>query len=137
MHTELTESQAYLVLNALPNIGPITLNRLLEALGNDPRKIFQAGAPRLGEVRGVGPAIIGTIANWTEHFNVAREEEWMARAGTNFINLRDRAYPAPLLEIPDPPIGLYRKGHYSDGAEIRRGAGAGGILRGERFGARD
>ena len=116
MHAELTESQAYLVLNALPNMGPITLNRLLEALGNDPRKIFQAGAPRLGEVRGVGPAIIGTIANWTEHFNVAREEEWMARAGTNFINSRDRAYPALLLEIPDPPIGLYRKGHYSDDA---------------------
>lgn len=116
MFVELTESQAYLVLNALPNIGPITLNRLLEALGDDPREIFKAGAQRLGEVRGVGPAIIGTIANWTEHFNLAREEERMARAGTCFINSRAAAYPAPLLEIPDPPIGLYRKGNYSDDA---------------------
>ena len=27
MSSELTEQQAFLVLNALPNIGPITLNR--------------------------------------------------------------------------------------------------------------
>ena len=30
---ELTERQAFLALNALPNIGPITLNRLLAELG--------------------------------------------------------------------------------------------------------
>ena len=35
MSRELTEQQAFLVLNALPNIGPITLNRLLEDLGGD------------------------------------------------------------------------------------------------------
>src|SRR5688572_11593848 len=35
----LTELQAFIVLNALPNIGPITLNRLLEELGGDPRAI--------------------------------------------------------------------------------------------------
>ena len=30
MSHDLTERQAFLVLNALPNIGPVTLNRLLE-----------------------------------------------------------------------------------------------------------
>ena len=32
----MTERQAFLILNALPNIGPITLNRLLAELGGDP-----------------------------------------------------------------------------------------------------
>ncbi|HEY8932135.1 MAG TPA: DNA-processing protein DprA [Rariglobus sp.] len=109
---ELTERQAFLVLNALPNIGPITLGRLLAELGDDPRAVFTAGAKRLEEVRGVGPAISGTIARWTEHFDLAREEERMAQAATEFVTRRDAGYPRLLREIDSAPIGLYRKGRY-------------------------
>lgn len=111
----LTEQQAFLVLNALPNIGPITLNRLLDELGGDPRAVFTVGTRRLEAVRGVGPAISSTIANWTGHFDLAREEERMTKAGTVFITTRDEAYPKLLKEINDPPIGLYRKGNYTFG----------------------
>jgi len=109
---ELTERQAFLVLNALPNIGPITLNRLLSELGDDPRAVFTAGAKRLEDVRGVGPAISGTVAQWREHFDLPREEERMAQAATDFITGRDAYYPKLLREIDSAPIGLYRKGRY-------------------------
>ena len=112
MSRELTEQQAFLVLNALPNIGPITLNRLLEELGGDPRTIFTTPTRQLEAVRGVGPAISSTISRWEEHFDLAREEERMAKAATAFITTRDAAYPKLLKEINDPPIGLYRKGSY-------------------------
>jgi len=112
MSSELTERQAFLVLNALPNIGPITLNRLLVELGGDPRSVFAVERRRLETVKGVGPVISETIAMWREHFDLAREEEWMARSAVNFITTRDAAYPRLLREIPDPPIGLYRKGGY-------------------------
>lgn len=112
MSSELTERQAFLVLNALPNIGPVTLNRLLEELGGDPRAVFAAGKRRLEGVKGVGPVISETIASWTEHFNVAREEERMAAGGVDFITTRDADYPKLLKEIHDPPIALYRKGRY-------------------------
>ena len=59
--TELTEQQAFLVLNALPNIGPVTLNRLLEELGDDPRSVFDTSARRLESVKEVGPMINSTI----------------------------------------------------------------------------
>lgn len=108
----LTEAQAYLVLNALPNIGPITLNRLLAELGGDPRAIFTAGARRLEQVRGVGPVISATVAGWREQFDLAREEERMAKANVSFITAPEAAYPKLLREINDPPIGLYRKGQY-------------------------
>jgi DNA processing protein len=108
----LTEQQAFLVLNALPNIGPITLNRLLAELGGDPRAVFTAGVRRLESVRGVGPAISSTIANWQTHFDLAREEERMAKSNATFVTTRDPAYPKLLKEINDPPIGLYRKGQY-------------------------
>lgn len=112
MSSELTERQAFLVLNALPNIGPITLNRLLVELGGDPRSVFAVERRRLETVKGVGPVISETIATWREHFDLAREEEWMARSAVEFITPRDAAYPRLLREIPDPPIGLYRKGGY-------------------------
>lgn len=112
MSRELTEQQAFLVLNALPNIGPITLNRLLVELDGDPRAVFTVGKRRLETVKGVGPVISETIATWTEHIDLAREEERMAASGADFVTTRDAAYPRLLKEIHDPPIGLYRKGRY-------------------------
>lgn len=112
MSSELTEQQAFLVLNALPNIGPITLNRLLAELGGDPRSVFSVGKRRLESVKGVGPVISESIETWREHLDLAREEERMAKSGADFIITRDPAYPRLLKEIHDPPIGLYRKGCY-------------------------
>lgn len=108
----LTEQQAFMVLNALPNIGPITTNRLLEELGGDPRAIFTVGTKRLEAVKGVGPAISASIAAWREHFDLVKEEERMAKSGAVFISARGEGYPKMLREIHDPPIGLYRKGAY-------------------------
>lgn len=112
MNADLSERQALLVLNALPNIGPITLNRLLGALGGDPRAVLAAGKATLERVKGVGPVISATVAAWREHFDLAREEARMAQAGADFVTGRDAAYPRLLKEIHDPPIGLYRKGSY-------------------------
>ncbi len=114
--TELTTAQAYLVLNALPNIGPITLNRLLADLDGDPRAIFTAGARRLESVQGVGPVIRSSIIGWRDHFDLAREEERMAKAHVVFVTTPDPAYPKLLREIHDPPIGLYRKGGHEFGS---------------------
>ncbi len=113
MSRELNELQALLVLNALPNIGPITTNRLLETLGGDPRRVFAAEARTLQAVRGVGPVIADYLLHWEEHFDLAREEDRLAKARAEFIPTRDPRYPAALREIHDPPIGLYQKGSYS------------------------
>jgi DNA processing protein len=112
MSSELTERQAFLVLNALPNIGPITLNRLLAELGDDPRAVLNANKRQLEAVKGVGPVISASLGAWREHVDVDREEERMAKSGADFITTRDASYPKMLKEINDPPIGLYRKGRY-------------------------
>lgn len=113
MSTELTERQAFLVLNALPNIGPITTNRLLEELGGDPRAIFAAGASRLEAVKGVGPVISRSLGDWSTQFDLGREEKKLAETGATFLTTRDENYPKLLRQIHDPPIGLYRKGGYA------------------------
>lgn len=110
--TDLTERQAFMIMNDLPNIGPITLNRLLEEFGGDPREILVADRRRLESVRGVGPETSAALLNWRVHFDLSREEERLAKAGAAFITTRDEGYPKMLKEINDPPIGLYRKGGY-------------------------
>lgn len=101
-----------MVLNDLPNIGPITLNRLLAEFDGDPCAILSADRRRLESVRGVGPETSAAVVNWRAHFDLAREEERLAQAGAVFITTRDEDYPNLLKEIHDPPIGLYRKGDY-------------------------
>jgi len=101
-----------MILNDLPNIGPITLNRLLTEFGGDPRGILVSSRRRLESVRGVGPETSAALLNWRAHFDLIREEDRLAKADAVFITARDEGYPRLLKEISDPPIGLYRKGNY-------------------------
>jgi DNA processing protein len=112
MADTLTERQAFMVMNDLPNIGPITLNRLLAEFGGDPREILSSDKRRLESVRGVGPETSAALLAWRAHFDLPREEERLEKAGAAFITTRDEGYPKMLKEIHDPPIGLYRKGDY-------------------------
>ncbi len=99
-----------MILNDLPNIGPISLHRLLERFGGDPCRILAASRRDLEGVRGIGPETSAAVTAWPRHFDLAREEERMAQTGAVFLTAGDEAYPPRLKEIHDPPIGLYRKG---------------------------
>jgi DNA processing protein len=112
MPGDLTERQAFLVLNALPGIGPVALNRLLDGFGGDPR------AALAGEGRGhkasqaLGPEMAAGLRDWRVRFDLAREEARMEKSGVAFLTRADPGYPRLLRQIHDPPIGLYRKGPY-------------------------
>lgn len=113
MITDITTRQAFMILNALPHIGPITLNRILETFDNDPVAVLKASAGKLGEVKGVGGVIAATVSQWEKHWNLDREESLLAKANVAFVSCQDEEYPNLLKEIHDPPIGLYRKGDYN------------------------
>jgi len=110
---ELSETQALLVLNALPSLGPVSLRRLLEEFEGEPRAVLAASAARLEKVKGVGPNMSGAITTWSQQVDLAREEKRLAQASARFVTHRDPDYPALLRELYDPPIGLYQKGKYS------------------------
>ncbi|HXQ81637.1 MAG TPA: DNA-processing protein DprA [Opitutaceae bacterium] len=114
MPGELTERQAFLVLNALPGIGPIALNRLLDGFDGDPRAAL-AGAGRGGPkaTHAMGPEVAAAIREWRGRFDPEKEEARMDRSAVAFLTRADPGYPRLLREIHDPPIGLYRKGSYA------------------------
>ncbi len=111
----LTARQALLILNDLPNIGPVVLNRLLAEFGGDPVAVLRADRERLERVRGVGPGTSAAVAGWSAHFDLVKEEDWLARAGADYLVAGDAGYPALLRETADPPIALYRLGAYACG----------------------
>lgn len=108
----LTRRQAFMVLNGLPGMGPITLNRLLEICDNDPVAVLHASPARLREAKRVGGRVADAIRDWRTHFPLEREEARLARTGATFVTCQDDDYPAALRQIHDPPIGLYFLGKY-------------------------
>ena len=58
MAVELTRRQAFMVLNGLPSLGPVTLKRLLDAFDDDPVAVLAARPADLRGISGVG-AVIG------------------------------------------------------------------------------
>ena len=115
MPSELTERQALLALNALPGLGPIALNRLIEGFGGDARLALAGDRRRLESVLGPGQAA-AALRGWRDHFDPAKEEAKMEKGGVAFLARGEEGYPRLLSEIHDPPIGLYRKGPHGFGS---------------------
>ena len=117
--SSLSRKQAFLILNGLPEIGPISLRRLLDAFGGDPVAIFSAPANQLMSVRGVGRKIVAILRDWEKHFNLEKQCERMEKSGIRFVMMESDGYPPLLKEIYDPPIGLYWRGDYTlDGPAV-------------------
>ena len=102
-----------LVLNGLPQVGPVMSTRLMEAFDDDPVAILSGTKNQLQRVSGVGEKTAALIGNWTRHFNLDREKARMEKSGTSFVARGESRYPKSLLQIYDAPIGLYWKGEYT------------------------
>jgi DNA processing protein len=110
--TSLSRTNAFIVLNGLPNIGPITLRRLLDVFHGDPTSVFDATSRQLKAVQGVGDAVVNTLRNWEKLLDLDKQLERMEKSGIRFVVTEADEYPPLLKEIYDPPIGLYWKGSY-------------------------
>lgn len=107
---ELSDDDAYLVLNGLPHIGPVTLRRLLEAFEGSPTAILQASVKHLESIRDIGPVTAQTLVHWKDHIDLAAQHEKLKKSGVQFFSQDHENYPRLLREIYDAPIGLYWKG---------------------------
>lgn len=112
MESDLTRSDAFWVLNGLPSIGPVSLNRLLDRFNGDPVAVLGAGKGDLSTVTGVRVPAIDSVLRWRSLFDLSREKEMASRLDISFIDRESDRYPSLLREIHDPPIGLYTLGGY-------------------------
>lgn len=98
----------WLRLVLTPGVGPGQQRQLLAAFG-PPDAIYAAGHSAIAAVIG-GPAA-HTLLSHDATPAVDAALEWLSQPGNQLLTLGDEAYPAALLEIPDPPVALYVKGN--------------------------
>ncbi|WP_230405285.1 DNA-processing protein DprA [Undibacterium rugosum] len=100
----------WLRLQHTKGVGPETARRLLAAFGL-PSHIFAASTTQLTAI--VSPklaeALLAPVS--ASLLRLAEQTDaWLQQPSHHLITLADAAYPATLLEIPDPPLLLYVKG---------------------------
>lgn len=107
--TPYTTREAYIVLNMMQGVGPVSVRTLAAGLGS-PEAILAAGREALLAVRGVGVEVVNQILRQREALDPAAEERRAAQAGARLVTLGDAEYPARLATIHDPPLALYVRG---------------------------
>jgi len=105
----LSREDAYLVLNALPRIGWITLQKLLRYFENDPIALLNSGNEVIDGLD-VSATVCENLKRWDELFDLDKEKRSLEKMGGRFISFEHPDYPQLLKTIYDPPIGLYLLG---------------------------
>ena len=105
----MDEREALVALNMVERVGPVRLRQLIDHFGDAP-SILGASASQLTQVRGIGPEVAESIANWEKTVDLAGELKRIEEYGCSIVIPSDDVYPESLKQIYDPPIVLYVKG---------------------------
>ena len=104
----IERSHAWMILNGVPDIGPVTVRALLPHFDHHPEAILMAEASQLAPV--VGKVRSERLATWDRWFDLERELALCRRLGIDWHSCESEDYPQALREIPDAPLGLYWRG---------------------------
>ncbi|NNJ71263.1 MAG: DNA-protecting protein DprA [Kiritimatiellales bacterium] len=105
----MEQREAYIILNMIEGLGPVSVRRLIEALGS-PKAILEADREELMKARGVGEKLALKILVQRDDLDAGEEIDRAADLGIRIITPLDDEYPQALKSIHDPPIALYVKG---------------------------
>ncbi len=122
----MTYTEACIIINMIPRMGPVRLRRLLDVFG-EPQAILRAPAARLASVEGIGPEIARGVAAWESEVDLPAELARVKDASVSVLTTQSEHYPPALRTIYDPPIVLYVWGELC--ARDARGVGVVGSRR--------
>jgi DNA processing protein len=106
----VTELEAIIALNMVPDIGPLRMARLMQRFGSA-SAVLGASTRELTVVEGIGARTAENIHAWEAHCTPSAELELAEKAGVTILTLNSDGYPPLLREIPDPPPLLYVRGN--------------------------
>ncbi len=108
----LTDRERLILLNCVPDVGPVQVRRLLDAFGGI-KALCAASEAQLRRVWGIGSVTALQLVSTCRTPGLAEEEIRLARRhGCEIVTQLDEGYPARLREIHDPPLVIYRKGRW-------------------------
>ena len=103
--------EAYIALNMIEDLGPITVRGLVERLGS-PQAIFDASDAELRRAEGIGAERAAHILQQRMEADPAAEEARARKAGARIVTLADPDYPESLAACRDAPMVLYARGTF-------------------------
>ena len=102
----MQDRDAYIVLNMIEGLGPVTVRRLIDCLGS-PKAILDADRDALMEAHGVGEKLALKIVVQRDSIDPDEEIKKAKECGARIITPLDDEYPEALKTIHDPPLALY------------------------------
>ena len=127
----MTDAEAAIILNMLPQVGPVRFGILLERFGSADSILAATGSALRG-VEGIEPDVSSVIASWREHADLDAELSLLKKSGGRVLTWNDPEYPELHREIHDPPIVLYLLGKL-DPRDQRIGIGIVGKRRASHY----
>ncbi len=127
----MTDTEAAIILNMLPQVGPVRVRRLMERFGSL-SAILSASGSDLRTVEGIGPEVSSVITSWKEHADLDAELALVEKARARVLTPSDSEYPELLKEIHDPPIVLYVLGNLEE-KDQRNGIGIVGTRKASHY----
>src|SRR3954466_2696828 len=102
----MTETEACVALNLIPNLGPVRLRKLL-ARFETPERVLAAPAAELRAVEGIGAELAAAVAQWESRVDLPGELRLIREFGARIVTQRAPEFPPQLRQIHNPPIVLY------------------------------
>jgi DNA processing protein len=104
----MDDLHAKVLLNMIPEIGPVKSNRLLAYFGTGTaEKIFNATSDEISAIANVSKSVADKIVHAATVFDVDKEFEKAANLGIRIVVAGYDGYPDQLKLITDPPVVLY------------------------------
>lgn len=109
----ISQHDSFLILNAIPGLGPIRIKKLVNHFSN-PAKVLSASAQSLWQTGIVSQKIARNIVRFDPCAFLEKEYRAASQQGIDMITIDESRYPSALREIVDPPPVLYIKGNITD-----------------------
>ena len=103
------QTQQYIKLCAIKEIGAITAMRLLRHFGS-PRAVLEAPKSELMRVDKIGEKTAEAIVNGRDCVDASKIMDALRRIGARYFAHTEPEYPRQLQTMPDKPVGLYAIG---------------------------
>jgi DNA processing protein len=101
----MTRPEAWLVLNLLPQVGPVRVRKLLQHFGS-PERILRAKSSDILQIEGFGLNQAENIAGWEAQVDLEGELKKVKERDLTLLTQEDELYPPLLREIYNPPLVL-------------------------------
>jgi DNA processing protein len=102
----MTETEACIALNLIPNLGPVRVRKLLQAFGS-PQAVLQAKRREIERIEGFGLDLSVSVTEWERQVDLRGELERIQEFGAHVLTQKSPDYPRQLLELHNPPVVLY------------------------------